>query len=386
MLTFIHDHIFIKCKGLYYTSGSLSPAILKRYTDLFGTMRLVTRCKENDLSSTAHQPSDSDKTTFVQVQNFLCLSGLKSYRTACKTIKQEVKDSQYLILRSGVFSAIAYRYAKRLKKPYLAEVVGCPWDAYWNHSFSGKLLAPVITLSTRRMVKHASHVLYVTNEFLQRRYPTNGKRAAISDVALNDIDETVLQRRLARIEKHSGPIILGTTAAVNVRYKGQQYVIEALAHLKKQGITNYTYQLVGGGDQSYLKALSKKFDVEDQVVFLGPLQHDKVFEWLDTIDLYVQPSRQEGLPRALVEAMSRALPAFGARTGGIPELLDAPFLFANSNRCIDAICKILTSFSQERLTDAAVRNFEKSKLYETRLLTDKREIFYKDYIAQVSST
>jgi glycosyltransferase involved in cell wall biosynthesis len=34
------------------------------------------------------------------------------------------------------------------------------------------------------------------------------------------------------------------------------------------------------------------------------------------------PSRTEGLPRALVEAMARALPSVGSAVGGIPELLD----------------------------------------------------------------
>ena len=46
----------------------------------------------------------------------------------------------------------------------------------------------------------------------------------------------------------SSKIVIGTAAAVNVKYRGQQYVIEALGELKKQGITNYEYHLVGGGE------------------------------------------------------------------------------------------------------------------------------------------
>src|SRR5690606_15570335 len=116
-------------------------------------------------------------------------------------------------------------------------------------------------------------------------------------------------------------IIIGTTAAIDVKHKGQQYVIEALGELKKNGYTKFEYHLVGGGDPAYLKSIAKRHNIEENIHFLGTLPHNKVFEWLDNIDIYVQPSRQEGLPRALIEAMSRGLPAFGANTAGIPELL-----------------------------------------------------------------
>ncbi len=39
--------------------------------------------------------------------------------------------------------------------------------------------------------------------------------------------------------------------------------------------------------------------LENQIKLLGPLSHDEIFEWLDSIDIYIQPSLLEGLPRAL---------------------------------------------------------------------------------------
>ena len=100
-----------------------------------------------------------------------------------------------------------------------------------------------------------------------------------------------------------------------------------------------------------MKAAIQKLDVEEQVKILGPMPHNEVFKWLETIDLYVQPSRQEGLPRALIEAMSRGVPAFGARTGGIPELLDEDFIFSNTNSNIDEICRILKSFNKDNMKE-----------------------------------
>ena len=199
-------------------------------------------------------------------------------------------------------------------------------------------------------------------------------------MVLKEFDDNVLMNRLNKINtmKNNNKIVLGTIAAVDVRYKGQQYVIRALGKLKKQGITNYEYQLVGGGDQTYLKSVAEKYNVTEQVKFLGTIPHDKVFEWLDTIDIYVQPSSTEGLPRALIEAMSRGLPAFGSNVGGIPELLDSKFIFSKGRKKVDEICNILQSFDQDTMREQARRNYEEAKKYDSEIIEERRRKFLKN--------
>src|SRR5690625_7634894 len=109
--------------------------------------------------------------------------------------------------------------------------------------------------------------------------------------------------------------------------------------------------------------MAKRYDVVDQVKFLGPMLHNEVFDWLETIDIYVQPSRQEGLPRALIEAMNRGLPAFGANTAGIPELLESDFIFSNTRGNIKEMCSILLGFTKEKMFLQAKWNFDESKRY-----------------------
>lgn len=141
------------------------------------------------------------------------------------------------------------KYAKKYGKPYLTVVCGCPWDALWNYDWRGKLLAPNAYLSLRRIMRDAPYSIYVTNEFLQRRYPTNGKSIGCSNVNVSTGVEGVLEKRLTNIRKRAEegrPLRIGTAAAIDVPYKGQEYVIRAFAKLKKEGIM-YEYHLIGLG-------------------------------------------------------------------------------------------------------------------------------------------
>lgn len=356
--------------------------IFERYYIIADEISLLMRTKEVDECATKGLTKiNLKKLNAISVPEIKTVKGLlNNKKEAKKIIYDAVKEADYIIAR--VPSSISYyaiKAAKKYNKPCLAEVVACPWDAYWNHSFKGKILAPYMTYKMKKSVEDVPYALYVTNKFLQDRYPTSGVQVALSDVALNEISDSVLESRLSHIEANDGPIVLGTTAAVNVKFKGQQYIIKALGELKKKGITNFRYEIVGNGDPSYLKKQIEENDVEDLVTLKGGLPHDQVFQWLDSIDIYVQPSRQEGLPRALIEAMSRALPSFGARTGGIPELIDDELIFSNTNKNIKEICDILMSFNKEKFKEQAIKNFTTSKEYEKEVLNARRKEFFRQF-------
>ena len=354
--------------------------VLARYFSIADEVILIMRTKLIDPNSTELQKINIDRLRIVSCPNLSSIKGkFFDHKKAKKILKNEMINCDFIISRlPSQIGNLAIDMAIKLGKPYLVELVGCPWDALWNHSLKGKFVAPYMYFKTKKLVKDAKYVVYVTNEFLQKRYPTNGKSVNCSDVALKEFDDNVLINRLNKINslKDSRKIVIGTTAAVDVRYKGQQYVIKALGELKKKGVTNYEYQLVGGGDQTYLKSIAEKYNVTDQVKFLGSIPHKKVFNWLDSIDIYVQPSRQEGLPRALIEAMSRGLPAFGANTAGIPELLESKYIFSNTRQNTKEICNILQSFTKDVMKEQAKRNYEEAKKYDKTIIEERRRQFF----------
>jgi len=382
---FVHGFKFFEdSRGNLYLRG-YDNAIWNRYLKLFDELYVIGRkISVIDMDTAGFNKFEGDKLFFIEVPDIYDAKNYLRNNIVFKNMAYKIIDDVDVIITRlpGTYSSKIINYAKKKNKPYLIELVGCPWDALWNHSIKGKLAAPYMWYSTRKAVINAPYVLYVTNEFLQRRYPANGRHIGCSDVSLPLLDEEILKNRLNRIEQRSGnkPIVIGTIGATNVRYKGQQYVIEAISYLNRQGY-DFQYQVVGGGDRSFLMSLAEKYGVSHKVKFLGSLPHEKVFEYLDNIDLYIQPSKTEGMPRALIEAMSRGCPAIGSNTGGIPELLNKEFVFKKGS--VKELCNLLKRLNKEEMQKEANRNFEKAKEYNKELLDQKRTAFFKEFVRMV---
>ena len=390
MVFVYEDKIAQDAEGNYYTGSSLPQAVFDRYLQHFDHITVLMRKADVD-------PRDAQALSRLNRLNTERMdvvllpdlnAGIKAHfdpRVRAKfkrTILDLICPDRAVIVRvPSASGTIAADYCHENGIPYLAEAVGCPWDSLWNHSIKGKAMAPAWREDMRRVLRNANYAVYVTSEFLQRRYPTDGKSAAISDVELQPMDDAILERRLEKIRSHSGKIRLATAAAVNAAYKGQQFVIEALARLKAGGNTDFEYHLAGGGDPSALRDLAERLGVADQVIFEGSLPHDAMFAWLDEMDLYIQPSLQEGLPRAVVEAMSRGLPALGAHTGGIPELLGDEYIFPQKD--VEAIEELLEELKPKEMLSMAERNFTHAKQFQKELLEQKRYDFYSAFAAEV---
>lgn len=389
MVFVYEDKIAQDADGNYYTGSAFSQEVFDRYLQHFEHITLLMRkaaVNPEDFATLSRmnrlETSNIDVVILpdlnASIRNFFSLRLRNEFKHA---VQSNITSDRAVIIRAPSRSGtIAADFCHKNNKPYLAEAVGCPWDSLWNHSLKGKVLAPIEWKNFRRTMRNSDYAVYVTSSFLQNRYPTKGKSAAISDVELQPMDDTVLEKRLFSIQNHTGRIKLATAAAVNAAYKGQHFVIEALAKLKIQGNSSFEYHLAGGGDPSVLQALAKQLDVSDQVFFEGSLPHDAMFKWLDSMDLYIQPSLQEGLPRAVVEAMSCGLPCVGARTGGIPELLGEDCIFPQKD--VNAIVKQLCALKTEDMKRMAKRNFEYAKQFQKEFLENKRFSFYSAFAAE----
>ena len=61
--------------------------------------------------------------------------------------------------------------------------------------------------------------------------------------------------------------------------------------------------------------------IHDNCILVGPKLHFEVPKWLNVADIFFLPSRSEGMPVSLLEALSCGIPAITSSVGGIPEII-----------------------------------------------------------------
>lgn len=76
-----------------------------------------------------------------------------------------------------------------------------------------------------------------------------------------------------------------------------------------------------GKDRKKLMMLVTNLGLSDQVIFVGSISQNLLPKYLSIADVFVRPSRSEGLGSAFLEAMAAGLPVIGTRVGGIPDFL-----------------------------------------------------------------
>jgi glycosyltransferase involved in cell wall biosynthesis len=329
---------------------------------------------ENKLSKITVSPFE-----VKTIPNLGKLSGIVFDKNkAEKIIKEEVIKADYIIARlPSKVGVIALKYANELKKPSLIELVACQWDSFWYHSLKGKAVAPLSYRKIKKTVNNANAVVYITEQFLQSRYPTTGESYICPNVALKPLDPSILENRFKLIDsmKENNRISIASVGATNMRYKGHEYMIKAIKILFDRGY-DLEYHIIGGGDNSRLKKVASNYKVADRILFHGSVPHDDIFAFLDNVHLYVQPSLAEAQGRSLIEAMSRGCPCICTNVGGMPELIQNELIAKKKDprSLADKLMLILDS----DLKTIASRNFNFAKKFDKEIINKRRIEIFKE--------
>ncbi|MFD0961663.1 glycosyltransferase [Paenibacillus chungangensis] len=373
-LVFVTDNGFSNKNDEYYYSG----ANVQHYSTVskhFDDITFIARNSPHEQSSS----QVSEKYQVHLIDSFT--SGKNSFNNFKRLnfILDDVIRQSDVVMCFGINGYLAYKKAQKYNKPTIAYVGGCVFDTlkYMDSKFR-RISAPIIMSMMKEMVRNASFVHYV-DHYLLERYPTKGQYL-ICPSAKIDIDHSVLTKRVEKIINQKEITTIGLIGYTHNKIKGIDTGIKALQQLEN----HYKLQVVGRGDHRWLTKLAKSLNVEHRVEFLGVLPgRDDVFKWLDSIDLYIQPSLTEGMPRATVEAMSRGCPVVSSNAGGLKSIIDKKYRIKEGDFSELANKIRFLNREQTHLIEEANKNFEMAKNFDSVLLDKKRNNFYTTIVYEI---
>lgn len=389
-LMFAHDFpMYIDEKKNVYSKGGFPYSVWERYLRNFDKLTVVGRLgkevKTNELNVNMTKSSGPNV-------NFVCVPSLSSIKgflinkiRAGNIIEEQLKEADMLIARlPSEVGALAIKIAKRENIPYLVELVGCPYDALrFYGNLKGKIYAPISMFKTKRIIRNSNYTIYVTKYYLQDRYPTGGNQINISNVSIEEIDDRIPDKKVRKFEKiNNRRLKIGMIGSINYKYKGFDKAIEYLSNSEPNS-NNFEVRILGSGDKGNFKDTINRNNMKSKVFFDGTRSSgEEVFKWLDEIDLYIQPSLTEGLPRALIEALSRGCLAIGSEVGGIPELLENKYLFNPFDEVSfnESINNALAS--KENIKEQVYQNIKKASEYTIPKLSKRRNDFIRQFIIE----
>jgi glycosyltransferase involved in cell wall biosynthesis len=107
-----------------------------------------------------------------------------------------------------------------------------------------------------------------------------------------------------------------------VQVKGIDVLVDACSILGKSG-TRFQCRIIGQGPlAATLQSQINRLKLGERVQLLGPRPQAELPDWYRAATAFVLPSRSEGVPNVLLEAMACGLPCIASRVGGVPEIND----------------------------------------------------------------
>ncbi|MDO6445475.1 glycosyltransferase [Colwellia sp. 1_MG-2023] len=369
--------------GNVWTPSSFKYDFWLRYAAVFEQVIVVARIKEVSEVSPDWLQANGKQVTFHALPHYIGLKALIfALPRLIKSLLAVLKLDGLLLFRVPSQTATIATCLLKKNKSYAVEVIGDPYDVF-STGVGGKLAAPLLkTFSKRTLQKQCQRALgasYVTQYYLQQRYPP-GKNTLTSFYSSIMLDESQIVDTPRSYQQVARKLVF--VGSLEQMYKAPDILLQAFSSLVKADST-FQLTMIGAGQHlSELKAQAQQLNIQNNVEFVGEIKSNEVINFLSQADLFVLPSRTEGLPRAIIEAMAQGLPCVGTSVGGIPELIpdelcvpadDAMALFTVLNK----LCNNL-----DQLTEQSVRNVEKSRQYANQFLSAKRQQFYQDLKTQ----
>ena len=384
------EHRFYSYKGELYTLGAFDQKFWKRYLDIFSEVLIVARVRPLLKLEGNEIRVSSDRIKFYELDSYI---GAKQGFMKLPSLKRKLNlladtNQGAYILRIG--SPIADLLVPILKKrsiPYAVEVVGDPWDVFAKGAISHPvrpLLRLYFAYKLKKQCAGAKFSSYVTEHALQKRYPPRNSVKTINASSINLSKDFLFENKTFGRDDFDW-VFVGTLEQFQ---KAPDILIRSFKILLNKHPRARLNFVGDGRKRLVLEELAISLGVQDSIYFHGSVaSSEQVREFLVSSPFFVLPSRGEGLPRAMIEAMACSCLCVGSDIGGIRELIDAEWIAPVNDveQLAQKMIKIMDQ-SVEQKNIISSRNFHKAKDYLGDKLEKRRKEFYlsiKNHLEEV---
>ena len=206
---------------------------------------------------------------------------------------------------------------------------GVPYVCYVHgEDVEGASTSRELTLLTRLVIRYASRIIcnsQNTLRILQENWNATEAQLTVMTPGV-DIEHFKPDAASKRPENWANSPVVLTVGRLQKR-KGHDVMIQALPQIHRS-FPDLLYVIVGGGEElDFLRGLSKKLGVEQQVQFVGEISDDEMVNYYRHCDLFALPNRRvgnddEGFGMVLLEAQACGTAVLAGDSGGTRETME----------------------------------------------------------------
>ncbi|HDK27526.1 MAG TPA: glycosyltransferase family 1 protein [Candidatus Atribacteria bacterium] len=241
-------------------------------------------------------------------------------------LHKEIKKSDaVMVMHDDFLGLITLLQARKQKKPHLLFLGGNQVEVVRNKYTGLKrwgaiYLAHLFEKIDQYWMDHGLTVLVTGREMIERlsapeRYIYPYFTSLISD-------EDIIYRKPRDISSNSTNILYAGFLTEN---KGVHILLEAFARFREKYHTpDIKLHLAGDGYfRPKLEEICQQLKITENVIFYGFIgDKEKLKQLFREADMFVLPSKSEGIPKVLLEAMAYGVPILTTNVGGIPDIIE----------------------------------------------------------------
>lgn len=367
------DHRYYRERDAVFDTYCFDRSFFDDYRAVFDEVRVAARLCDDGVPNGAER-SDGDGVEFIPLADVRGARWAASPRWLyCRPLYDAVRRADAVCVRiPSVSGWFAHQLARRAGKPTMFELIGDPRGAL-RAVEHGRLRSAFGTLDSwrvRRICRHAVAGSYVSRRHLQLAYPAGPRTrtASISSIRL-PASEILPARAFSR---PPDPLVVSLVASL-VPVKRHDVLLRGVAEARRHGAPIRLELVGGGGRRRELEQLADSLGIADVTAFHGHVADRAAIDRiLDGSDVFAMTSASEGMPRAMIEAMARGVPAIGASAGGIAELLDPDQRFASGDYRRLGEMLVGLQRAPARLASLSERSVARAREYTSDILSARR--------------